>query len=232
MGSSQTHKAAAMRERLKAIPQPERDAHQPFSIRVWRGLSWLERAEQAADVDSRFIALWIAFNAIYGQAGEDGRDEPDHKTWQAFLARMVEKDADDQLGRLLNEHRPAVLHLIDNQFIFRPFWQRHPDATDKLRRAVQRSLVNYQCGHTLPLLQELFERLYVLRQQVFHGAATSGSKLNRKTVDTGTAVLACVVPTLIEIMLSAGPTTAWGEVCFPPIQSEICQAQGSSRRKD
>jgi hypothetical protein len=217
MAMAGTQTAAAMRERFQAIPKPDRDAHQAFSIRVWRGLSWLERAEGAADVDSRFISLWIAFNAIYGHLGEDGRDAQDRISWQAFLARMVEKDADDKLGRLLTSQQAAVLHLIDNQFLFRPFWQKLPNAKDKLHRAVQKTLLDYRHGNTLPILQELFERLYVMRQQVFHGAATSGSKLNRAALEAGTHVLSGIVPAMIDVMIVAGPAVDWGEVCFPPV---------------
>ena len=36
-------------------------------LRVHRALSWLEQAEQTTDLDTRFIFLWIAFNAIYAK---------------------------------------------------------------------------------------------------------------------------------------------------------------------
>ena len=32
-----------------------------------RALSWLEKAEQSDDLDSRFIFLWISFNAAYAK---------------------------------------------------------------------------------------------------------------------------------------------------------------------
>ena len=66
MGELGMLSACELREQFKAIPAELRDANQAFSIRVWRGLSWLERAEAAGDVEGRFISLWIAFNAIYG----------------------------------------------------------------------------------------------------------------------------------------------------------------------
>lgn len=56
-----------------------------------------------------------------------------------------------------------------------------------------------------------------MRQQVFHGAATSGSKLNRTALKRCTAILMQVMPAMIEIMIAAGPETDWGEVCFPPV---------------
>jgi len=70
---------------------------------------------------------------------------------------------------------------------------------------------------TTGVLQELFERLYVLRQQVFHGAATRGSKLNRPTLRLGAEVMLRLLPGIIATMLDAGPGVDWGEVCFPPV---------------
>lgn len=66
--------AATLRTDFKAIPSDLRTASQPFAIRVWRGLSWLERAQSmpSDDVEGRFISAWIGFNAIYGRADEIG----------------------------------------------------------------------------------------------------------------------------------------------------------------
>ena len=50
-------RAEELRRRFKAMPDDVREANQPFSIRVWRGLSWLDRAESAQDVDGQFISL-------------------------------------------------------------------------------------------------------------------------------------------------------------------------------
>ena len=50
MDSTAARSAAEMREQFKAIPKDLRDANQAFSIRIWRGLSWLERAEGVPDL--------------------------------------------------------------------------------------------------------------------------------------------------------------------------------------
>src|ERR1700712_4819551 len=51
---------------LKTRHRIERDAHHPnLALRVHRALSWLNRAEQAEDVDGRFFFLWISFNGAY-----------------------------------------------------------------------------------------------------------------------------------------------------------------------
>ncbi len=217
MDKSAPVSAGALRERFKAIPQAQREANQAFSVRIWRGLSWLERAEAAADVEGRFISLWIAFNAIYGHL-EDGVAAPDHASWQTFLAGVVAADGRDQLGRILWAEQLTVLRLIDNKYLFRPFWLGQADAEEKRARSRRRAVNAYNAGQTLAVLEELFERLYVMRQQVFHGAATRGSRLNRPALKSCTAILARLVPAMMDIMIAAGAETDWGQLCFPPVE--------------
>ena len=56
--------ADTLRKQFKAIPQEQRDEHQAFSVRIWRGLSRLERSESSGDVEGTFISPWGAFNAV------------------------------------------------------------------------------------------------------------------------------------------------------------------------
>jgi len=217
MTGSQQEPAAVLREKFCAIPAERREANQAFSVRIWRGLSWLERGEAADDLEGQFISLWIAFNAIYGHLEDDGLSAPDHATWQKFLADIVAADGTDLLGRILWGDQFHVLKLIDNKYLFRPFWLGQPDAEDKLARARRQSLAAFQDRNRLAVLQELFERLYVLRQQVFHGAATSGSKLNRRVMKLGTTAMSHIMPAMLGIMIAAGPEADWGDVCFPPV---------------
>ena len=184
MTKAGTLTAKALRERFKAIPAEARDANQAFSIRVWRAASWLARAENADDDDleGKFIPLWIAFNSLYGHQAGDGSIAPDHASWQAFLAEIAKADGDDRLGAVLWDEQRQVLKVIDSPYLFKPFWVgEQADAEGKLQHARRRAMANYQQHTSVGLLQELFERLYVLRQQVFHGAATCGSKVRTRT---------------------------------------------------
>ena len=220
MGDIAVRTAEALRERFKAIPEESRDAKQGFSIRVWRALSWLERSEAAddGDLEGKFVPLWITFNALYGRMADDGGIAPDHASWQEFLGAIVRADGTDQLGRVLWDEQLDVLRMIDSRYLFRPFWLgEQAEADGKLKRARQRAMKSYQSRTSPAVLQELFERIYVLRQQVFHGAATCGSKVNRRTLGMGTRVLSGIIPVMIEIMIASGPDTDWGEVCYPPI---------------
>ena len=50
-------------------------------------------------------------------------------------------------------------------------------------------------------------------------AAVSGSKLNRAYLKSSTRLMSLIVPTMIQIMISAGVTANWGAVCFPPLKA-------------
>lgn len=51
----------SIHKELKARQRAERDSYpENLSLRLHRALSWLDRAEQDDDPDSRFIFLWIA----------------------------------------------------------------------------------------------------------------------------------------------------------------------------
>ncbi len=220
MTASTVLTAGQLRERFKAIPETDRQANQDFCIRLWRAISWVERAEAAGadDLEGQFIPLWIAFNSLYGRAAEDGSTVPDHAGWQAFLAAIVKADGEDRLGKILWDEQRHVLKTIDSPYLFKPFWMgEQKDADGKLQQARRRALANFRERASVSLLQELFERVYVLRQQVFHGAATCGSKVNRRILKMGVTVLAIVVPAMIEIMVAAGAAWDWGMVCFPPV---------------
>lgn len=212
--------AEALRRRFRAIPKDTRDANQAFSVRVWRALSWLERSEAAGegDLEGRFVPLWIAFNALYGRMADDGGMAPDRGSWQEFLARIARADGTDRLGQILWDEQLDVLRMIDSRYLFKPFWLgEQAEADGKLKQARRRAIASFHGRTPLVVLQELFERIYVLRQQIFHGAATCGGKVNRRTLSMGTRVLSCIVPAMIEIMIAAGPDADWGEICFPAI---------------
>lgn len=38
-----------------------------FRLRIHRALSWLKKAENSEDLDTKFISLWISFNAAYAE---------------------------------------------------------------------------------------------------------------------------------------------------------------------
>lgn len=110
---------------LKARQRAERQDHPiNLALRVHRALSWLDRAEQCGDDhDGRFIFLWIAFNAAY--ANEIGDRERTHElqVFEAFLQKLVDLDRGRVLYELIwTEFPKSIRMLLDNRFVFQPFW--------------------------------------------------------------------------------------------------------------
>ena len=44
-----------------------------FRLRVHRAISWLKKSSLIEDDDTKFITLWIAFNAAYAKELSNGR---------------------------------------------------------------------------------------------------------------------------------------------------------------
>lgn len=210
--------AEALRTAFRAIPKDQRDARQPFAIRLWRAMSWLERAEQAREVEDQFIALWIAFNALYGRLDDQQRAWGDREAMGTFLTAIWDLDSEGQLRRILGKRQLGVLRLIENRYLYDRFW-RSPGANHEhqLHRMVRDFLPRFGTHRMLPVLRTLFDRLYVMRNQVFHGASTQGSRLNRRTLTQSAGLLAEILPVMIGIMLARGIEQDWGQVCFPPV---------------
>jgi len=111
--------AAALREAYRLIPKETRVENQSFSIRVWRALSWLERAEsvETLDHEGRFISFWISFNALYGRIDEDGQPWGDREAWNAFLSCIWRIDHEHAISKAMGKRQIQILRLIGNEFL-------------------------------------------------------------------------------------------------------------------
>lgn len=216
----ETEKSA---RRLKAKLKDVESQHQEHTrIRIHRAISWLARAEaEEEDRDARFIFLWIAFNAAYAQ--EFGFEHTERETLREFLGRVLAVDAERRLhGLVFEKFSGPVRVLIDNHFVFEPFWRalREHDSSDTWKQqfaASQKAALRSVMGQdTLVVLGIVFDRLYVLRNQLVHGGATWNSRVNRRQVHDGTSLLGDLVPVIIELMLDH-PEVDYGGISFPVV---------------
>ncbi|MGM0632990.1 MAG: hypothetical protein ACQETO_07425 [Pseudomonadota bacterium] len=208
-------------EALKERQRRERDQHpEGLALRVHRALSWLRRAEQCEDADGRFIFLWIAFNAAYSD--ECGEYRPrEGQRFRFFLERLVDLDGDGALEAVLwNQFSGAIRVLLDNRYVFQPFWDHLnglPESEDweqrfsRAKAASSKALASRDVG---ALLSIVFNRLYTLRNQLIHGGATWGSSVNRNQLRDGNRILSELVPLVIEIMMDHH-REHWGDACYP-----------------
>lgn len=211
----------AMKARLK------RDAEKyPEStrIRLHRAISWLGRAErEAKDPDAAFLFLWIAFNAAY--AREFGQGENERQRLSEFITTLLAADRDKALHAIVfKQFSGPIRTLIDNKFVFEPFWRalREHDSSDRWETSFNAShkaaLASIMEGATATVLSIVFDRLYVLRNQLVHGGATWNSSINRAQMKDGVRILVAVVPSIVALMLEH-PEIEFAEVMYAPIGS-------------
>jgi hypothetical protein len=209
---------------LKARQRDIRDAFpEALALRVHRALSWLGRAEaEGEDLDVKFILLWVAFNAAY--ASEiDAKSHNERDAFSGYFVALVALDGDQQIySTVWERYSQEIRLLLANPYVYAPFWNHQngiPGNEDFLSRLaksmtkVNRAMADRDTG---TLLSILFDRLYVLRNQLVHGGATWNSKVNRDQVRDGAAVLATLVPIFINIMMDH-PTRDWGKPFYPVV---------------
>lgn len=210
---------------LKTKQRAERDGFaEEFGLRIHRSISWLGRAEkEAEDQDLRFILMWIAFNAAYAQERMSGsigeRDD-----FRAFFEKLVEGDSDQRIYQTIwNRYSQEIRLLLDNQYVFSPFWQYqngvpgYENWATRFSAAKNRTARALTSRDTVTILETLFDRLYMLRNQMVHGGATWNSKVNRDQVRDSAAILSTLLPIFIDIMMD-NHSVDWGPVHYPVVE--------------
>ena len=225
MATPQLQLPAGLRhEALKAKQRGLRDGFpESLGLRVHRAISWLGRAEQETDdADVRFILLWVAFNSAYaGEITTEGDGE--RSAFRGFFDALVQLDTTRRIYNAVWTRFPHEIRLLlDNRYVFAPFWSHHNGAPgyddwaerlSKSQRRVNQAVVQQD---TVTILSTLFDRLYVLRNQLIHGGATWNSGVNRAQVNDGAAVIGWLLPVFIDIMMD-NPTRDWGKPFYPVV---------------
>jgi hypothetical protein len=210
---------------LKERQRAERDTYPTsLALRVHRALSWLHRAERCEDDDGKFIFLWIAFNAAYANEMYDQERSPEQKVFGRFLEKLVDLDTGDVLYKLLwTEFSSSIRVLLDNQFVYQPFWDYHNDLIEEeqwiskfegAKVAIHKALASHS---TVTVLSIVLSRMYTLRNQLIHGGATWNSRVNREQLRDCSAFLGKLVPFVITLMMDH-PKTLWGDACYPVVE--------------
>ncbi len=205
------------KERLAAV-----GGEQPTSIRFHRACSWMARVEQMPDEqdhDLGLVSLWIAFNSLYGQ-WDAGRREPrpDRESWRAFVDRILRLDRDSYIPTALLEHKRLVTALLEDEYLSSFFWQE-----PSVRRAGQSRKAAYSAQswyierRWAMVLDEILDRVYLMRCQLVHGAATCGGKLNRTSLRRCVMMMQRLLPALLLVWIDHGANEDWGPMCYPPM---------------
>jgi len=192
------------------------------AIRLHRAISWLKCAEEnKANQDLQFISLWVAFNACYAVNIGKENTLTEKEQFKEFIIKLVKHDHEKRFFNLLwHQFSGPVRLLIENQYVFRQYWDFQRGEIRDWKTAFSKSVtesLKYLSKEQVPeLLEVVLDRLYTLRNQLIHGGATYKSEVNRSQVIDGCNMLNLLIPLIIEIMLD-NANEDWGTICYPPI---------------
>ncbi len=213
-------------DRLKEKQRALRDGFQDsLGLRVHRAVSWLQRAaKEQDDPDASFIFLWIAFNSAYSQDIGIAYHVSEKGRFKSFLSTLLLFDRDDRIYHLVWTRFPHEIRLIlKNPYVFGPFWnfqngiEGHDDWAQRLELSVEKAKLALTEKDTERVLNELFDRLYVLRNQIIHGGSTWAGAINRSQVQDGAEILASLIPVFVELMME-NSDHQWKEPIYPVIE--------------
>ena len=213
-----------------------------LQLRVYRSIRWIEGAvekDEQGDDDAAFIFYWIAFNAAYAVDKELSikTNETERDRFVAYFTRIVNLDTKYVIHDAIRQRfRSSIARFMKNRYVYRSFWdfrrtgeptdwedwfeydkQRVNEALDVPGTRPPRSLGGVTRENTSLVLSKLFDRLYVLRNQLMHGGATWKGRLNRKQVREGKEILGFLIPLFVHLMMTKGWLDDWGDPPYPPI---------------
>lgn len=201
--------------RHKKFPyKGDEDSH--FHLRLRRSVGWLGRAERELyhsappDLDMAFTCYWFAFNALYAKNPYTPPRMGEKDSFKAFFETVI--GYDDKCKRTIlaeiqgNLSKPIKV-LMDNVYAFEPFWRYHNGvqryANWETEFAEDKNTVNKALGKqdVYEILSVLFNRLYVVRNQIVHGNATWNGGRNYDQLRVGVDIMAFLLPLLITLVM-------------------------------
>ena len=196
--------------------------NQGYWDRLQRAEAWIDRAKSLKEQEwdeGPFIFYWIAFNALYGRHRETRKGEIADINW--FLSRICKLDKEDgRLSLILDDiHiKRKMDSLLNNQFLSKIYWREksrlHNFKLD-LDKDHKKAQIAYEGREFDEYLTILFDRLLVLRNQIFHGCSTDNSRSNKGSLRPALAILEELVPQFLKIFKSGGQREKWGKVPYP-----------------
>ena len=174
-----------------------------IDIRLKRARSWLGKASAAEshhDIDAQFIFLWVAFNALYGiprYLDNDNSKRSEIYDFNRFLG-AVEKVSCGAVEKALRPLEGDIERLMRSPFLDIKCWRKWDMEGIRDRHKRLRSVLNvYADGLHL---DQLFLRIYTLRNQLLHGAATDGGQRNRESLKHAVPILCTAVKVVINLV--------------------------------
>jgi hypothetical protein len=165
--------------------------------------------------------LWVSVNSLYAMDEARFEQKQERERFGDFVDRLLEGDGESRLYNILwNKFTGPVRLLIENKYVYAPFWDHQRGEARNWETGFQRSIADANNAlsnkNVAYLLRIVLDRLYVLRNQLIHGGATYKSQVNRAQVRDGANLLSALLPVMIELMMGKGERD-WGRIYFPVV---------------
>lgn len=223
--------AETLRAEWKAAVERHGIADTPTAIRMHRVCKWLgegQALQEAGRADMAFVAFWIAFNALYAQWEEGGGEQNEMGRMKACVVRLLRLDGEEFLYGWIISCRRDIEAIYDDPFLSHYFWQKVMQTPPRLEVDWQAIAPTFsrgseaqrlrQTGQLQRITEGFLGRAYVLRNQLVHGGATPGSKVNREQVDRMTPVMGRFIEASIQAVIHANDQFEdWGRLPYPPL---------------
>jgi len=190
-----------------------------FRIRMHRAFSWLKRSARLEDdPDTSLMLHWVAFNALFGRWDtEAGRTVEDSLSRHRFVEEIFGFDRDGKLAKHLTSQRELVMAILDDEYVAKHFWVDPGDASARRAKRERFDARTWYVSQNYRLiLDKTLARVYLVRCQLMHGAATHGSQLNRDSIQRCSDFLASLLLVVLTILIERGEGHDWSGLCYPP----------------
>lgn len=164
--------------RAEFTGEPTRQ-YQSLSDRIRRSLSWMKESLASPEATpARFIKMWIALNSLYGRRHYEGRrsDPREQRDFESFVGILLKIGAGAELQHPIRRTRRNIRSLISNPFLWNEYWRGERDYRQRTREAVAEVESAAREGNVKVVLDHVFTRLLVLRNQIVHGSAAADTQ--------------------------------------------------------
>jgi len=190
------------------------------AIRMHRAISWLFACEEQANDDLAFLSAWIGFNSCYSVPPKTMGETEYGRMWD-FMNELLSQDRDHLVSSYVFDEQVGLIDsLMANQYLFRHFWisihSQEEGWEIEYADNNTRMLIDRDTTNTLNHCSNILQRVYVLRNQVIHGAATYESSMNRDQMHVCTLFMRGFLLRIINVMI-AKPHHDWGQINYPPL---------------
>ena len=218
---------ACLREAWTPINRAHRGARrysEGVHLRIYRSLSWADRAnalDERDDADFAFILKMIAFNALWGRDHPPGPRPSQAEDWTRLLMDLHRIDARGRLVAWFDRDREILDSIYESPFFHREYWSEPGSERLGGQPTISGKVDGWiRDGRFERLLPELTRRMLLLRGQLMHGNATHGGNVNRDTVVPAAAAVDRLLRVSLEILVLDGGHEAgleWDPVPYPPV---------------